>query len=115
MNLERLKEIVDFNYHKNNNKYKPKDIQVVITLKNASVGGRAYSPVENICMGMDWEDGELRISPTKPLFSEGNRLSDVAPVIEKKFNNRKYHVCSNCFQKIIKSDFFCRYCGKKLK
>lgn len=112
MNLKQLKEIVDFQYNKS--KIIKEDIQVVITLKDPSVGGRAFSSITDINMGIDWESNELRIEPKKRLFSEENRMSSVKPVIEKEFNNRKYHVCPNCLQKIIKSDCFCRYCGQKL-
>ena len=114
MNLERLKEIVDFYYNKRNGEL-PKDIQVLITLKDPSIGGRAYSTIENISMGFDWEAGELRIEPQKHLFTDGNKLSDVKTVIQKEFNNRKYYVCPTCFQKITKADYFCRYCSQKLK
>ena len=58
MTLNELKHAVDFLVERGygNN-------TVVITTRDDSVGGRAYCEVASICQGMDWEKGQIRISP----------------------------------------------------
>ena len=59
MTLEELANKVDWLW--NNCK---RDSQVVVTLNSASMGGRAFANVVDICKG----DGQIRISVDNPII-----------------------------------------------
>lgn len=44
------------------------ELDVVITLKESSFGGRAFCNVKNIYRGIDWENNQIRITPNDDLF-----------------------------------------------
>jgi len=114
MNLEELKNTIDFEIANLNGK-DPKDIKVLITLDESNVGARSSSKIKNICMGFDWENGQLRIEPDTRLVRKGNSLTDVKAVICKEYDGRKYYVCYKCGSKLSKNDIYCRCCGQRLK
>ena len=115
MNLEELKENIDSTIRHLNDYENPKNIMVLISLKENSMGGRASSGVSCVGMGFDWEHGQFRIEPTKSLVSMGNAITDIKSVICKEYDGRKYYKCPRCESKISKNDNYCRECGQKLK
>jgi DNA-directed RNA polymerase subunit RPC12/RpoP len=116
MNLKELKETIDFVIGQLRHDYeKPEQIPVLINLSENSIGARASSGVNYACMGIDWEHGQFRLQPSKSLVSKGNALTDVKEVVRKEFEGRAYYFCPRCGDKIAKDDYYCRYCGQKLK
>lgn len=115
MNLDELKTTVDYTINDLSNKEDAKNIPVLITLSEGSIGARASSTINDVNMGFDWEHGQFRIEPSRKLVRKGNALTDVKEIIQREFEGRKYYVCPRCESKISKSDNYCRYCGQKLK
>jgi hypothetical protein len=109
-----LKIIVDLTISRLRDYQKAEDIEVLITLSDASVGARASSRVEHAGLGFDWEQGQFRISPSKPLVTMGNNLSDVRLVGYRIYDGRKYYYCTRCDSRVAKDDKFCRHCGQRL-
>ena len=67
MNLKELKDRVDFlikAYHG------AEDYEVVITLNNSSVGGRAKTGIRGVYSGIDWEMHQIRIEPEDKIVRE---------------------------------------------
>jgi hypothetical protein len=114
MNLKELKEAVDLTIEHLKHQ-DPKDISVLITLSESSMGARASSSVKYTGMGFDWENGQFRIEPEKILVTKGNRLEDVKNVTCRSFEGRNHYYCPRCNAKITKNDIFCRDCGQKLR
>ena len=52
-----------------------RDKQVVVTLNSASMGARAFANVVDICNGVDWEAGQIRIAVDRPII-EKNKEGD---------------------------------------
>ena len=114
MNLEELKSVVDGTIEHLYNKA-AKDVPVLITLSESSMGARSSCVAKYAGLGFDWEHGQFRIEPNNPLVSKGNRLDDVKSIIKRDFNGRCQYCCPKCLQKISKNDIYCRYCGQKIK
>lgn len=116
MNLYELKNIIDASIgdryagHRN-----PKDISVLITLSERSVGARAACDVYSANMGFDWEHNQFRISPDFPLVHKGNTLKDIKPQLCEKIDGRSYYFCSRCEGRVSKTDKYCRSCGQRMK
>lgn len=114
MNLNTMKEHIDFlvdrGFGENN---------VLITLSDNSIGGRASVGIDHISNGFDWESGQIRIEPSKKIISyENNRDNVILPrkrIYEQ--NGRKYAIlsCKKCENKLRKDDIFCSRCGQKCK
>jgi len=115
LNLLDLKMNIDYIISNLRDYENPKDIEVLITLSESSVGSRAFAKVKYVGMGFDWENGQLRIEPEKPIVSEGNTFKDIKKIKCEQFEGRNYYFCPRCESKISKDDKFCRYCGQKLK
>lgn len=113
MNLKELKETVDFVFNRSKN---PEGSSVVITLSEPSIGSRAYSSVQGIYIGFDWETNQIRIEPSVDLVKKGNSLTDIRPIKFRKSFDKKNIVsaCPNCDSRIAKTDCYCRYCGQRL-
>jgi hypothetical protein len=114
MNLEELKSNIDFTIERLRH-VDAKDVPVLITLSENSVGARSSTKVKYVEMGFDFEHNQLRIEPEVNLVKMGNSLKDIKPVICEEFEGRKYYFCPRCGQKIAKDDYYCRYCGQKLR
>jgi len=115
MTLVELKKFVDFAVEHSD---KPEDIKVVITLANPSVGSRAYSEINYVGLGFDYEHGQFRIEPEDKLRKEGRTLDDVDRMIVFQYLYDKkttfsYH-CPNCEEKLPKTAHFCTKCGKRV-
>jgi len=93
----------------------PKDIEVLITLSESSVGSRAFAKVKYVGMGFDWENGQLRIESEKPIVSKGNNLGNIKKVECQQYDGRNHYFCARCESKISKEDKYCRYCSQTLK
>lgn len=114
MKLSMLKIIVDLTISRLRDYQKAEDIEVLITLSDASVGARASSRVEHAGLGFDWEQGQFRLSPSKPLVTMGNNFSDVKLAACRTYDGRKYYCCTRCDSRVAKDDKFCRRCGQRL-
>ena len=115
MNLEELKENIDSTIRHLNDYENPKNIMVLISLEESSMGGRASSGVNCVGMGFDWENGQFRIEPTKSLVNKGNAITDIKKVTCWEYNGRKYYKCPRCESKVTKDDNYCKFCSQKLK
>lgn len=115
MNLLELKENVDFAIEQLHSYEKPKDIQVLITLSERSIGARASTRVIYAGLGIDWKHRQFRIEPERKLVKIGNTFNDAKGIHCKQYDGRNYYFCPRCEGKISKSDKYCRYCGQKLK
>lgn len=115
MNLLDLKTNVDHIIRNLRSYEEPKDIEVLITLAESSVGSRAFARVNHVGMGFDWESGQLRIESEVPIVRQGNTFNDVKKINCEQFQGRNYYFCPRCESKISKDDKFCRYCGQRLK
>jgi len=115
MNLKELKSTIDFTIENLNDYQNPEEINVLITLEESSIGARASSGIKYVGMGFDWERGQFRIEPSKPLVKKGNALDDIKGITQFEFGGQKYWGCPRCLQKIKKDDCYCRYCGQKLR
>ena len=64
MKLKELKHKIDFLYKQYEN-YPERidDLEVVITTKGHSIGGRPYAKVKYVNRGFDWEHSQFRIEP----------------------------------------------------
>ena len=58
---------------------------VVVTLNSASMGARAFANVVDICDGVDWEAGQIRIAVDREII-EKNKDRD-APMPKAKTTN----------------------------
>ena len=105
MTLEELAHKVDLLWNRCG-----RDKQVVVTLNSASIGGRAFANVVDICNGIDWEAGQIRISVDKPII-EKNKDRDV-PMQKAKTSNG--YVCQACGYFVRKTDKYCSTCGQNL-
>ena len=115
MNLLELKQNIEFTIKHLNEWDKAEDISVLITLSESSMGSRASEKVKYVGMGIDWEHGQFRLEPEKPLVHKGNSMQDVQSVACRLYDGRNYYFCPRCESKISKNDMFCRECGQKLK
>lgn len=114
MNLEELKTKIDKIIE--SNKYSDlKDIKVLVTLKEPSIGWRAFSEVRDVHLGIDWENNQLRIEPKDDLVKQGRTYNDVKEVRERIYENKKYYFCGRCEGKVSKVDKYCKHCSQKLK
>jgi len=115
MNLLELKQNIEFTIKHLNEWDKVEDIFVLITLSESSIGSRASEKIKYVGMGMDWEHGQFRLEPEKPLVHKGNSKQDVKLVVCRQYDGRNYYFCPRCETKISKNDMFCRDCGQKLR
>ncbi len=115
MNLQELKEDVDFVIEQLHTHEKLDDIQVLITLSEPSIGARAFTRVTHVGLGFDWEHGQFRIEPERNIVKMGNTFNDAKEIHCKQYDGRNYYWCPKCEGKISKNDKYCRYCGQKLK
>lgn len=114
LNLEKLKSIIDFEVENLHDK-QPKDIPVLITLSESSIGARASIGVKYVGMGFDWEHGQLRIEPNIPLTRKGESLLDIKKVIRHEFGGQSFNACPRCIHRVAKDDCYCRNCGQRLR
>lgn len=85
--------------------------QVVVTLDTPSMGARACANVVDICNGIDWESGQVRIAVDRPIM-EKNKDRDV-PMPKAKTSNG--YVCRACGYSVRKNDRYCSTCGQKVE
>lgn len=108
MTVKELKEFI------NRLDEKKDAYNVVISLSQVSVGIEAYTDIKMIYEGMDWESGQIRIEPSKPII-EKHLNRDICkskrkdPVFPKRF------VCTACGNYVNKDDKYCRSCGQNIK
>lgn len=68
MNLKELKDAIDTIAENMLNNANLEDIDVRINLSEPSICCRASVGVENIMMGFDWEQNQLRIEPNESII-----------------------------------------------
>lgn len=115
MKLSELKRVVDFSVGLWRDE---KDPEVLITLANNSIGGRAATSVQHVGMGFDWESGQFRIEPEQRLYREGRTLEDPIKTIAFKYiydkKVRVIHHCPKCEAVVQKGAKFCSQCGQHI-
>lgn len=114
MNLDELKFVVDHTIEHLHHGMQSKDIPVLITLSENSMGARSSSNVKYAGLGFDWEHGQFRIEPEKSLVRKGNSLTDPKCTVRRQYDGRNYYFCPRCSSKISKNDCYCRFCSQKL-
>lgn len=114
MELSELKDAVDFALAHGCDG----ESEVLITLANPSVGGRASAKVANANPGFDWEHGQFRIEPALPLRADGRTLEDPMETrcAEYIYDSRRQivHHCPSCGNVVKKTHKFCPTCGQKI-
>ena len=117
MNLNELKNYVDFKISNLNEYESAEEIPVLITLSEPSAGARASCKIRSISTGFDWEHGQIRIEPEQKLVRMGKTLNDVVPVYEYNSltGGRKSYICNTCGCAVSKDDRFCKHCGQRLR
>ena len=92
---------------------------VLITLSEPSIGGRASTPINYVYAGFDWEHGQVRVEPKDSLI---NKLKDRDKQLDIKimeYNNsgRKCIIrkCPICENHLKKDDKYCSRCGQAIK
>ncbi len=117
MRLSELKRLVDL--YASDTENKGIDLDVVITLEEPSVGGRAKSDISDIFQGIDWEHGQLRIEPTEKLCRKGRskdnelEMRGIRYIYDRK-TTTKYH-CPSCSETLPKAARYCIKCGQKVR
>lgn len=96
------------------------DYEVLITLKETSIGARASTNVRGLFEGFDWEKGQIRIESEKPLISYEKDRDKAIPIrIEKNtITEGKTLIlrkCPKCWNKVTRNHRFCPNCGQKLQ
>lgn len=72
MKLKKLKEIIDRLYAQYQaHPEQIDDLDVVITTKGHSIGGRSRTDVKFASRGFDWEHSQFRLEPEEPLWKAG--------------------------------------------
>lgn len=85
--------------------------QVVVTLDTPSMGARACADVVDICDGIDWESGQVRIAVDRSII-EKSKDRDV-PMPKAKTSNG--YVCRACGHFARKNDRYCSTCGQNVE
>lgn len=92
---------------------------VLITLSEPSIGGRASTPINYVYAGFDWEHGQIRISPKDKLIRKCKDRDEPmnTKVIEHNSLNRKSIIrkCAICGSYLRKDDKYCSRCGQAIK
>ena len=113
MILTELKEKVDWLTETGH-----QDDEVIITTKDPSVGPRGGSGVLNILHGFDWERGQIRIEPEKPLLSSEKDRDKALPAIVRVYDDlprkRVVRKCPKCENHVRKGDAYCSKCGQRI-
>jgi len=115
MNLQEIKDIIDWEIAHLRAYENPNDIQVLIDLNEPSVGPHASSAIKSIYMGFDWESGQIRISPVKQLISESKSRSIPIPTVKSESGGVSFTACAKCLMKVAKDDWYCRHCGQRMR
>jgi len=115
MNLQELYDIAKGEIDNLHDYEDPRDIVVLINIAERSIPATAASGIKSICMGFDWEAGQLRIEPDYRLVKLGNNLRDEKPIKCQQIEGKRSHWCPRCEQKISCDDHYCRHCGQKLR
>ena len=114
MNLKELQSIVNRTVEHINKHMLPEEIPVLISLQQASIGARASSHVVCANMGIDWENGQFRIEPAKPLAELTHTYTYEQEKVMREYSGRKSYFCPRCNEKLGKEDQFCKRCGQKV-
>ena len=94
--------------------------EVRITLSEPSMGARASCGVSFIGQGMDWEHGEIRISPSEEIIRKQKNRDIPIPVIEHIYEYKESGKktissrCPVCDGEVRKGMRFCPSCGQAI-
>lgn len=115
MTLSELKRKIDFLCEAEKG-----EKNVVIALSERSVGAKASADITGINAGVDWEAGQVRISPDRKLISY-DKDRDL-PMQKIKWdidmgNGKTRHllICPKCNSHLRKDDRYCSSCGQRLR
>lgn len=88
---------------------------VLITLSQPSIGSRASCGIRGIYPGFDWEHGQMRIEPDKPIVTAGRSKDDMKPMAIYAYSApRPFYNCPTCGKKVKKDDNYCSRCGQHI-
>lgn len=93
---------------------KPEDIQVVISLKEPSIGTSAASPLSMAYKGFDWDSGRYILYAKDELIREHVSRDKVIPAVLRKYETDLYF-CQKCNCIVDEKDYFCKHCGQKMR
>lgn len=114
MTLADLKEKIDF-YIKNG----CGDYPVMVTLKQPSVGARAFANITGIYPGFDLEHGQMRLETDTAVTSyrKDRDLVLEAYKVDIPIGNKTRHLveCPKCENHLRKGDKYCSRCGQRIK
>ena len=80
---DRIESICNISIGKNEDL---ENLEVVVTIDNPSVGGRAKSKVKGIYRGIDWEHKQIRIDTEDKLIKDdSNKLQQIQEVVNNHF------------------------------
>lgn len=97
------------------------DDEVVIHIKERSIGGIVGVPIKSFSAGFDWDAGRLILEPERPLAYYDHNRDTPKPAIRVVYENGHKGVynglyCPNCEASVSdKKDInYCPRCGQKL-
>lgn len=112
MNLKELKTKIDSIYE-NLEHVNPENISVLITTSERSIGGRAFSGIDGVNLGIDWENNQLRINPEIPLIKVKKDGDKFKEIYSRTYDKTTCYFCSNCDHFVEQKDKYCKHCGQK--
>lgn len=93
---------------------------VVIALRENSIGPEAAEAVNTCEAGFDWDSGRILLVPAKPLLHYGNERDKAQPAIRISYKNnyggkiRPTLHCPRCEAKLSKEMRYCPKCGQRV-
>lgn len=89
---------------------------VVIALRESSVGPEAAEEVEYCEAGFDWDNGRVFFVPKEPLVHYGNERDKAQPAIRISYGGkiRPTLHCPRCEAKLSKEMRYCPKCGQSV-
>lgn len=92
-----------------------KNIPVVISLSEPSMGPIATSNIMEAHLGFDWDAGTFIIYPEKKLMSKEYINKKARKSKSNIINNKNEEICfcENCRKSVGVSDKYCKHCGKE--
>ncbi len=86
---------------------------VVVELFNPEVfPSHAATSITTVWEGIDWDSGRVFLRPGAKLTKTGCRNRDEQLVMKRE---GRQHVCPVCLNFIAGDDWYCRYCGQRVK
>ena len=114
MTLREIKRRIDFIASQKDGKFL--DYDVVVTLADKDIAGRAFSPVTNILLGSGTEYKQIRIDLKDEVCVKGRSKKDGQKLVPKgkgRFGKQKYR-CPRCGAGVDVGVAYCSHCGQRV-